>query len=346
MVYIKEKLRVLSLFSGIGAFEEGLKSLNIAHEVVGFSEIDKYAIEAYSVIHGVSKDLNLGDVSKIDINTIPDCDLVTYGFPCTNISVAGLQEGIVQGETASGLLFEALKIIKNKQPKYAIAENVKALVGKKFKDDFQKLLNTLSALGYNSYYEVMNAKDYGGVQGRERIFIVSIRKDIDDGKFEFPKPFESNYTLADILEDEVDDKYTVPRSMIENWYKKKPPFGNRFTLKKYDDIAYTLVAKGGRAVITNNYILKNEEDYSKVSEFSRKESIGQILDKDLDIRSLTPLEYWRLMGFSDEDYIKGKEKLESTVSTGRAGADPQMYKMAGNSICVNVLEGIYKKLFL
>ena len=333
------------MFSGIGAFEEGLKSLNIAHEVVGFSEIDKYAIEAYSVIHGVSKDLNLGDVSKIDINTIPDCDLVTYGFPCTNISVAGLQEGIIQDETASGLLFEALKIIKNKKPKYAIAENVKALTGKKFKGDFDKLLRTLDLLGYNSYYKVMNALDYGGIQSRERVFIVSIRKDIDDGKFEFPNPFKSNKTLSDILEDDVDDKYNVPRGMIENWYKKKPPFGNRFTLKKPDDTAYTLVAKGGRAVITNNYILKNIEDYDKITEFSRKESIQQILDNDLEIRSLTPLEYWRLMNFSDEDYIKGKERLESTLSKGKAGADPQMYKMAGNSVVISVLVEIYKSLF-
>ena len=163
-----EKLKVLSLFSGIGAFEKALEREKIPHEVVAYCEIDKYASKSYSTIHNIPESLNLGDISKVDTSDIPECDLVTYGFPCQDISVAGLQKGIKAGETRSGLLYEALRIIKAKKPKYAIAENVKNLVGKRFKGDFEQLLALLDDMGYNSYWQVLNAKDYGIPQNRER----------------------------------------------------------------------------------------------------------------------------------------------------------------------------------
>ena len=163
-----EKLKVLSLFSGIGAFEKALEREKIPHEVVAYCEIDKYASKSYSTIHNIPESLNLGDISKVDTSGIPECDLVTYGFPCQDISVAGLQKGIKAGETRSGLLYEALRIIEAKKPKYAIAENVKNLVGKRFKGDFEQLLALLDDMGYNSYWQVLNAKDYGIPQNRER----------------------------------------------------------------------------------------------------------------------------------------------------------------------------------
>ena len=104
------KLKLLSLFSGIGALEKALSRLKVNYAIVGFSEIDKWAITSYCAIHNVDKNLNLGDVSKINVEDIPNCDLITYGFPCTDISVAGKQKGIIHGKTRSGLLYDTLKL--------------------------------------------------------------------------------------------------------------------------------------------------------------------------------------------------------------------------------------------
>lgn len=202
-----KKLKVLSLFSGIGAFEKALEREQLPHEVVAYCEIDKFASKSYSTIHNIPESLNLGDISKVDTSDIPECDLVTYGFPCQDISVAGLQKGIKAGETRSGLLYEALRIIDVKKPKYAIAENVKNLVGKRFKDDFEQLLALLDSMGYNSYWQVLNAKDYGIPQNRERVFVISIRKDIDTKTFSFPDKLELTLCLRDMLEETVDSKY-------------------------------------------------------------------------------------------------------------------------------------------
>lgn len=204
-------MRVLSLFSGIGAFEKALANMEIPFELVGFSEIDKYAVRSYCAIHGVSEEMNLGDITQIDEKKLPkDIDLVTYGFPCQDISVAGKQKGLLNTDgtqTRSGLFFEALRIIEATQPRVAIAENVKNLTGKKFKEQFLTVLESLERAGYNNYWKVLNAKDYGIPQNRERVFIISIRKDIDVGLFRFPEPIPLTLKLKDLLEDDVDEKY-------------------------------------------------------------------------------------------------------------------------------------------
>ena len=211
-------IKLLSLFSGIGAFEKALKNLGIEYELVGFCEIDKYAARSYTAIHNVSETMNLGDITKIDETTLPnDIDLITYGFPCQDISIAGKQKGLVNDDgtqTRSGLFFEAMRIIEATKPKIAIAENVKNLVGKKFNAQFQVVLASLESAGYNNYFKVLNAKDYGVPQNRERVFIVSIRKDIDHGLFTFPEPIPLLLRLKDILEPVVDEKYYLSTKMI------------------------------------------------------------------------------------------------------------------------------------
>ena len=181
-------MKVLSFFSGIGAFEKALDRLEIPYELVAYCEIDKYASKSYSEIHGVPESMNLGDITKVDEKSLPkDIDLITYGFPCQDISLAGKQKGLFNedgSQTRSGLFFDALRIIEETKPKVAIAENVKNLVSKKFKEQFRIVLDSLEAAGYNNYWQVLNAKDYGIPQNRERVFIVSIRKDIDKGAFE------------------------------------------------------------------------------------------------------------------------------------------------------------------
>ena len=210
--------KVLSLFSGIGAFEKALKNIGVDYDLVGYSEIDKYASKSYAVVHNVNESMNLGDITKINEKELPkDIDLITYGYPCQDISLAGKQKGLFNedgSKTRSGLFFDALRIIEEIQPRVAIAENVKNLVGKKFKPQFDIILDSLDKAGYNNYWQVLNAKDYGIPQNRERVFIVSIRKDVDNG-FEFPKAVPLQLRLKDMLDDEVDEKYYLSKEQID-----------------------------------------------------------------------------------------------------------------------------------
>lgn len=213
-------LKYLSLFSGIGAFEKALERLNIPFELVGYSEIDRFASKSYSLLHDVPESMNLGDVTKLNEKQLSrDIDLITYGFPCQDISIAGHQKGLLNEDgtkTRSGLFFDALRIIEHTQPKIAIAENVKNLTGTKFSEQFSIVLQGLEDAGYNNYWKVLNAKDYEIPQNRERVLIVSIRKDIDTGIFGFPEPVELKFVLKDLLEDSVDDKYTVNAEFTQN----------------------------------------------------------------------------------------------------------------------------------
>lgn len=211
-------LNVLSLFSGIGAFEKALDNLGIKYNLLAYCEIDKHASKSYSLIHGIPESKNLKDVTKIDILDIEDrVDLITYGFPCQDISNAGKQKGFIDENgnyTRSGLFFEALRIIDDYKPKFAIAENVKALTSKKFSEEFKIVLESLEEIGYNNYWQVLNAKDYGIPQNRERVFIVSIRKDIDKG-FKFPLPIPLDLKLKDLLDESVDESFYLSEKMQE-----------------------------------------------------------------------------------------------------------------------------------
>ena len=203
-------LKYLSLFSGIGAPEKALKNLGIEYELIGFSEIDKYAIKSYCAIHNVSEELNLGDITKIDIKSLPkDIDFITHGSPCTDLSLAGKEAGADKGSgTRSSLMWNSVEIFKHCKPKIILWENVKNLLSKKHKHNFDAYIEDLNNLGYTSYYKVLNAKDYGIPQNRERVFTISIRNDINK-EFKFPEPFDNGIRLKDLLEKEVDEKYYI-----------------------------------------------------------------------------------------------------------------------------------------
>ena len=211
-------IKYISLFSGIGAPEKALEKLNIPYELLGFSEIDKFAIKSYCKVHNVDESLNLGDITKIDINTLPtDIDLITHGSPCQDFSVAGKGLGGDKGSnTRSSLMWNTVDIVKHCKPKYILWENVKNLLSKKHRHNFDAYIETMSNLGYNNYYKVLNAKDYGVPQNRERVFTISIRKDIDDGSFKFPKPITLKLRLKDLLEKEVDRKFYLSDAQIES----------------------------------------------------------------------------------------------------------------------------------
>lgn len=185
---------------------------------VGRSEIDTYAIQAANVLFPENIEKNYGDISKIDWSQVPDFDLFTYSFPCTDISNAGLQKGLSEGSgTRSSLLWECRKTIEIKHPKYLLMENVKALVSQKFLPYYKKWEQYLAGLGYDNYCMVMNAKDYGVPQNRERIFIVSILD--NDKTFHFPEPIPLEKRLKDVLEDKVDEKYYLSDKAVEGFLK-------------------------------------------------------------------------------------------------------------------------------
>lgn len=208
-------LKLFSLFSGIGGPEKALKRLGIEYELVGYSEIDKYASRSYSAVHEEPEIKNYWDITKINEKELPDFDFMTWGFPCQDISIAGKQAGIREG-TRSGLYYDGLRILKEKKPKYSLIENVKALTSKKFADTFESILQDLDDAGYNNYWQVLDAKDYGIPQHRERVFIVSIRKDIDQ-EFTFPEKEELRLKLKDLLDEEVDEKYYLSDRMIKTF---------------------------------------------------------------------------------------------------------------------------------
>ncbi len=193
-----EKLKVIELFAGIGAWHSALENLGIDHEVVLAVEQDEYPLTAYNAIHNTN--FEPIDITELDENTVPDCDVVCWSPPCQSWSQAGKQGGF--DDHRGVLFFDGLKIIKAKQPKYALMENVKGLTQKKFENEFNEMLDELDKAGYNNYWKILNARDYGIPQNRERLFLISIRKDIDQG-FEFPEPISNKTNLKDNLENDI-----------------------------------------------------------------------------------------------------------------------------------------------
>ena len=248
-------------------------------KLINFSEIDKYATTSYCAIHNVNEELNLGDITRIDETRMEDFDLMTYGFPCQDISLSGKQKGFVDkdgNKTRSGLFFDALRIIKEKKPKIAIAENVKNLTSKKFQKEFDIVLTSLNEAGYNNYWKVLNAKDFGIPQNRERVFIVSIRKDIDNGMFEFPKGFELKLRLKDMLEDAVDEKYYLSDEKIQKI--KNSNFMQEKTIIQKSDVCSTLLARDYKdpKCVEVNAIRK----YGIFDDEKGKHQAGSVWDKE------------------------------------------------------------------
>lgn len=348
-------LRVFEAFSGYGSQSIALKRLGVEFEVVAISEIDKYAIKAYEAIHGLVK--NVGDISKVRLSQIPDHDLFTYSFPCQDISIAGKQGSLEKGsETRSSLLWECERIIRFKRPKYLLLENVKNLVGKKHKEHFDEWLKVLEGYGYKNYWQVLNAKDYGIPQNRERVFVVSI---LGDDDYEFPKKQELKLRLKDVLEIEVDEKYYLSEELHRRFvYKKNDnqvkmvgntnPSGRGMngSVFEIDGLSPTLTTNKGEGIRVVGTI-ENWVKYTQLKQVLSTEGICTTLDtmqgghrqpkiwSDFRIRKLSPLECWSLMDVSKEDFQKVKD----------AGiSDSQLYKLAGNSIVVNVLTEIFKNL--
>lgn len=376
------RIKVIELFAGVGSQAMALRNIGIDYEVLGISGIDKFAIKSYEAIHGEVH--NFGDISKIE--KLPYCDLLTYSFPCQDLSIAGHQKGINK-DTRSGLLLEVerllLKAKENRTlPKYLLLENVKNLVGKKFIKDFERWLSFLNSLGYYSNWEVLNAKDYGIPQNRERVFVVS---SLENMHYKFPNPVELKSKMKDLLEEKVNEKYYLSEQYLKHFTDTKNRNGfvraERFNPRKLEECntAFAITTRAG-ARPTDNFIIQKGHGFNKggIKEnivpaltksswhennfvaninpsgkgmngnvyrtnlsptltTNKGEGIKILQNNDYRIRKLTPLECWRLMGFRDLDYYAAK-----SIGTSNA----QLYKQAGNSIVVTILEAIFKNLFL
>lgn len=384
-------LKVLELFAGIGACSKALTNLGIEHEIVDAVEIDKYAIASFNAVHDT--DFEPQDICQWDKDI--KADLIMHGSPCQDFSIAGKGAGGDKDSgTRSSLMYETLRIVEKLEPKYVIWENVKNLLSKKHRHNFDAYLAAMEKLGYTNYYQVLNAKDYGVPQNRERVFTVSIRKDVDNG-FKFPARRPLIKHLKDVLEADVDEKYYLSNEQIASFVKtteKAKAKGNGFrfeptngagyakciatragsrqtdnfikiktaNIKGYDiaidgdgvDLAYpnsntrrgrvghgvskTLPTSDSQGVVVIDDIYKNRNArvYEEYSPSLRSERSGLKVNNGYKIRKLTPKECWRLMGFDDADFEKA-EKVNSNT---------QLYKQAGNSIVVNVLEAILKEL--
>lgn len=380
-------LKVFTAFSGYDSQCMALDKLGIDYELVGWSEIDKYAIQAHNAVYPQWADRNYGDISKVDWANVPDFDLFTYSFPCTDISSAGKQMGLAKDSgTRSSLLWECQKAIEVKRPKYCLMENVAALVSEKFRPFFLEWERLMCRYGYANYNKVLNAKDYGIPQNRERIFMVSI---LDSNKdFYWPEPMKLEKRLKEVLEQNVDEKYYLSDRMIKGFLKTdaNKSHGHNFTPKDGDGIAFTIrTAPGSRvddtfikeftSVQKDNLLAEplripqatkkgfvevmpgslfdmsypesktrrgRVQEGGKVSPTLMASGEGSCLyegkkEQSYRIRKLTPKECFRLMGVSEGDI----EKIQNS-----GVSQSQQYKMAGNSIVVDVLEHIFRKLFV
>lgn len=216
-------LRLVTLFSGYDSQALAMERLKrdwggqFDYDLVAWCEIDASAIKAHNALFPQWKDRNLGDICEIDPTEVPDCDCITYSFPCQDISNAGKQQGFAEGSgSRSSLLWECEKIIRAKRPKYLIMENVKALVQKKFMPEFRRWIDTLTEIGYSNYWQVLNAKDYGVAQNRERVFMVSILG--EHTPYNFPDKIGNNKCVEDYMIDaeDVDESYFIDQERVTN----------------------------------------------------------------------------------------------------------------------------------
>lgn len=336
-----------SAFSGIGAWEKALTDLSIPHELQWFFEVDPYASVAYSAIHGTPASLNHKDITEVNPDLLSDIDLFVYSPPCQAFSKAGKQQGFL--DTRGVLFFDALKIIQAKKPKVALMENVVGLTEKKFKREFRAMLDALSEAGYYNYWRVLNSKDYGIPQHRERVFIVSLRKDVDFGLFTFPPPFGCELRLKDLLEPEVDILYYVDPERCEGmtFLDVEPAndllFVGGIGVKKWLDDGKDFsrnYPQGNRVYSSLGIACSQTAQGGGLGSYTGLYLVEPTPLTPYPVRKLTPLESWRVMGFKDDDFFKAQAALNNTFYGGKDMSKGHLYKMAGNSIVVDTVKVI------
>ena len=351
---VDKPIRLIELFAGIGAQAKALERLGVEFEHYRICEFDKYAVISYNAVHKTNFDTS--DITKITaddlaiVDTDTYCYIMTYSFPCQDLSVAGKQMGMEKGSnTRSGLLWEVERLLDEctELPQVLLMENVTQVHGKKNIDCFNQWCDKLESLGYKNYWKDLNAKDFGVPQNRNRTFMVSL---LGDYKYEFPEGFPLEARLSDLLEVDVDERYFLSSTAVEKITRHK----NKIIENDTPDISSTIHAgyykMGGRdqqyvkIKIWDGFNQRVRVDSNVVGTLTQNcgadlkrngQGIIYCSDDGEMIRNLTPKECWRLMGFTDEDF----ERAEAVNSK------TQLFKQAGNSICAPVLMAIFKNLF-
>ena len=296
-------VKIVDLFAGIGGIRLGVEQAFGSVDCVFTSEIDKHAVTTYKANF---KDSHIfGDIKQIDENDVPDHDILLAGFPCQPFSQAGLKKGFT--DTRGTLFFDIERILIAKQPKAFLLENVKQLKGHDKGQTFQTIIDHLNKAGYKVFYEILKARDFGIPQNRERIYIVGF---LDHSiNFEFPKSMNISTKVGDILDDVVDEKYTISDKLWSGHKRRKEL--NKLNGKGF---GYGLFNK--ESAYTNTISARYYKDGSEIL----------IEQENKNPRKLTPREAARLQGFPEEYVIP--------VS------DAQAYKQFGNSVAVPVIKAI------
>lgn len=353
--------RVVELFSGIGAQRMAFMEANIPHEIVGTSEINKFAIKSYQAIYG--DDPNLGDITQL--TSLPSSDIVTYSFPCTDLSVANAKRtGMARGANGrSSLVWEVQRLLEQctadgNLPEWLIMENVPVILSKKNRPQFREWLAFLDSLGYTSEYGTLNAKDFGTAQNRNRAFMVSHL-----GSYCPPLPVGNGpkYVLNDILESDVPEKYYLSQARLEGLQRsneKERAQGNGYRFQPVDryGIAHTVTTRAGSRK-TDNFVYDSCHMVGIADGISGYDSLKRVYSPDglsptcvtgsggntlpkitedgKRIRKLTPRETWRLQGFPDWAFDRARDSGMS---------DAQLYHQSGNSIAVPVMGAILRTI--
>jgi len=322
-ISITKPIRLIELFAGYGSQAMALKRIGAKFEHYRVVEFDKYAIASYNAVHGT--DFPTMDITKVHAEDLNICNtetftyLLTYSFPCTDLSIAGKQAGMSKGSgTRSGLLWEVERILteirdsNGELPQILFMENVPQVHSQDNMPDFIKWLDFLESLGYTNYYQDLNAKNYGVAQKRERCFMFSF---LGECNYNFPQPIQLTKRIRDYQEKVVDNKFYVSDNALKGFAeraKKQKEKRNGFhaVIKDVDDISSTITAR---------YCKDGSDCLIKVA--------GRI-------RKLTPRECGRLMGVSDEDIDK----------MAAVNSNTQLYKQFGNSIVVDVMCAMFKNL--
>ena len=318
--------RSVDLFAGIGGIRLGFdKAFKKNIKTVFVSEWDNKAQETYKANFNDKFDIQ-GDITKIEEKEIPKHDILLAGFPCQAFSLAGQKKGFE--DTRGTLFFEVARIIKYHKPKVIFCENVKNLLNHDRGKTYKVIKRILQDLEYEVYEKILNSKNFGVPQNRERIYIVAFRKDINSSKFLFPEQVNNKKIISDIIEkSEVSPKYYLSDVYLNSLRKHKKRHKNKgngfgYEIKNLDEIANTLVCGGmGRE---RNLIIDN-----RLTNFRPVTHIKGKINKEF-IRKMTPREWARLQGFSDDFKL--------------VVADTHLYKQLGNSVTVSVIEALAKKI--
>ncbi|MCL2048539.1 MAG: DNA cytosine methyltransferase [Defluviitaleaceae bacterium] len=326
-----KQLKSIDLFAGIGGIRLGFEqSFGGNIKTVFVSEWDKHAQATYKANFGFPAEI-AGDITEIDVSQVPEFDICLAGFPCQAFSLAGQRKGFsddYRGMARGTLFFDVVRICEERAPKVIFCENVKGLPIHNQGRTYDIIKRSLEEINYTVYEKVLNSRDFGVPQNRERIYIVAFRKDIDSTSFKFPAPTDTTKRISDIIEKEpVSAKYYLSETYIETLRKHRARHeakGNGFgyEIREWDDVAGAIVC-GGMGRERNLLIDKRQTDLTPVTHIK-----GEINKEG--IRKMTPREWARLQGY-DDSYVLPL-------------ADVHLYKQLGNSVSVPVIRAIAERI--